>query len=560
MAFYQLLLVAALIAASNATLDDEIIPEDNQFISVDDSAGDQTTAGGQTAQEMEGIEAETDSSESCPDWSAAVQEEMAQIETSTQKQDLVGKLQALTRDVEAMTVVTPTPPPTPPPPSPAPTYNTMPFGQCKLDRTTTKDQCTNHDDFKGEIAESDKPKGCYRFDQTEVHSSPSKDLFMTDESGMYWNSEGRDDDPRDLKLGWSTTETTESWTYMSFWKKTADVRRSGFNKAVCAGECRPLTEAECKQRADYIDGVPGGWLLRSSAPELKSLYDDPVLLQSSMTTNLQEFDEQLGCIQDTYWPSGCFHFEYNNDTAHHVVGDALYTDKDVLSEQGTFDGALAHRRLLGDNHWNQEDFVRPGIRLEAQTGSRFTGTYWNPSKTSTVGVGNTRFGTTVTFNRAKLRMDSTMTAKDKIDGEFKIVAYAEPIAQVPVIHGVPWTEKRTRHLDGEISDVENGCKWTDRAALDTVKFFREKAMKSANKFGWLHGRETMTYRDDEWDLRPYEVDVYASIMGLVGDEGYRKLRNNTNLGYKLTWRELGRGVAGYTQQVTDCLRNPSEAL
>ena len=67
-AFYRLLLVAALIAASNATLDDEIIPEDNQFVSVDNSAGDQTTAGdhptagGQTAQEMEGIEAETDSS------------------------------------------------------------------------------------------------------------------------------------------------------------------------------------------------------------------------------------------------------------------------------------------------------------------------------------------------------------------------------------------------------------------------------------------------------------------------------------------------------------------
>ena len=36
--------MAALIAASNATLDDEIIPEDNQFISVDNSAGDQTTS------------------------------------------------------------------------------------------------------------------------------------------------------------------------------------------------------------------------------------------------------------------------------------------------------------------------------------------------------------------------------------------------------------------------------------------------------------------------------------------------------------------------------------
>ena len=84
--------MAALIAASNATLDDEIIPEDNQFVSVDNSAGDQTTAGGQTAQEMEGIEAETDSSER-PDLSAVVQEEMAQIETPTQKQDLVEKLQ-----------------------------------------------------------------------------------------------------------------------------------------------------------------------------------------------------------------------------------------------------------------------------------------------------------------------------------------------------------------------------------------------------------------------------------------------------------------------------------
>merc|ERR1712166_1183490 len=420
---------------------------------------------------------------------------------------------------------------------------------------------TNDDDFKGEIAESDKPKGCYRFDQTEVHSSPSKDRFTTDESGMYWNSEGRDDDPRDLKLGWSTTETTESWTYMSFWKKTADVHRSGFNKAVCAGECRPLTEAECKQRADYIDGVPGGWLLRSSAPELKSLYDDPVLLQSSMTTNLQEFDEQLGCIQDTYWPSGCFHFEYNNDTAHNVVNDALYTDKDVLQGDGMYPW-FRNRRLLGGV--TKQDFVAPGIRLEAQTGSRFTCTYWNPSKTSTVGVGNTRFGTTVGFDYGNL---------DHYGNLETTVVYVEPVAQVPVIQGT-WQEvsrRRKRHLDGEISNVVNGCKWTDQAALDTVKFFREKAMKTAySKYpGLLNKDDGRGGTRINYDLKPYEIDVYASIMGLVGDEGYRKQINisqtpqgtATQVSYKLYNSDaLGRGVAGYTHQVTDCVRDPSEAL
>ena len=124
---------------------------------------------------------------------------------------------------------------------------------------------------------------------------------------------------------------------------------------------------------------------------------------------------------------------------------------------------IAHRRLLGASGGSKQDFVRPGIRLEAQTSSRFTGTYWNPSKTSTVGVGNTRFGTTAGFD-------------DNIPNK-KIVFYVEPVAQVPVIQGT-WQEvsrRRKRHLDGEISDVVNGCKWckwTDRAALDTVKFFR----------------------------------------------------------------------------------------
>ena len=43
--FYRLLLVAALIAASGAIpLNNEILPEDNQFISVDTSAGEQTTS------------------------------------------------------------------------------------------------------------------------------------------------------------------------------------------------------------------------------------------------------------------------------------------------------------------------------------------------------------------------------------------------------------------------------------------------------------------------------------------------------------------------------------
>ena len=50
-AFYRLLLVAALIAASSAIpLNDEILPEDNQFISVDNSAGHQTTTASQSAQ------------------------------------------------------------------------------------------------------------------------------------------------------------------------------------------------------------------------------------------------------------------------------------------------------------------------------------------------------------------------------------------------------------------------------------------------------------------------------------------------------------------------------
>ena len=71
--------------------------------------------------------------------------------------------------------------------------------------------------------------------------------------------------------------------------------------------------------------------------------------------------------------------------------------------------------------------------------------------------------------------------------------------------------------------------------------------------------------DDNYELKPYETDVYASIMGLVGDEGYRNTTTAEGTSSKSSnhifrWRELGRGVAGYTQQVTDCLRNPSEAL
>ena len=59
--FYRLLLVAALIAASGAIpLNDEILPEDNQFISVDNSAGDQTTSAVQSAQQVARNEAETD--------------------------------------------------------------------------------------------------------------------------------------------------------------------------------------------------------------------------------------------------------------------------------------------------------------------------------------------------------------------------------------------------------------------------------------------------------------------------------------------------------------------
>jgi len=62
MAFYRLLLlVAALIAASSAIpLNDEILPEDNEFISVDNSLRDQTTTAGQSAQQVAGNEAETD--------------------------------------------------------------------------------------------------------------------------------------------------------------------------------------------------------------------------------------------------------------------------------------------------------------------------------------------------------------------------------------------------------------------------------------------------------------------------------------------------------------------
>ena len=81
--------------------------------------------------------------------------------------------------------------------------------------------------------------------------------------------------------------------------------------------------------------------------------------------------------------------------------------------------------------------------------------------------------------------------------------------------------------------------------------------------------------DDYYELKPYEIDVYASVMGLVGDEGYRKQINDTRTaeGYTAQMKDtrhtsyklfnpdaLGRGVAGYTQQVTDCVRDPSEAL
>ena len=60
-AFYRLLFVAALIAASNAIhLNDEILPEGNQFLSVDNSVGDQTTTASQSAQQVEGNKAEID--------------------------------------------------------------------------------------------------------------------------------------------------------------------------------------------------------------------------------------------------------------------------------------------------------------------------------------------------------------------------------------------------------------------------------------------------------------------------------------------------------------------
>jgi len=60
MAFYRLLIVAALIAACSAiALNDEIVPEDNEFISVDKSAGDQTTTADQSAQQVAENEAET---------------------------------------------------------------------------------------------------------------------------------------------------------------------------------------------------------------------------------------------------------------------------------------------------------------------------------------------------------------------------------------------------------------------------------------------------------------------------------------------------------------------
>ena len=54
-------MVALIAAASSAIpLNDEILPEDNQFISVDNSAGDQTTTASQSAQQVAGNEAETD--------------------------------------------------------------------------------------------------------------------------------------------------------------------------------------------------------------------------------------------------------------------------------------------------------------------------------------------------------------------------------------------------------------------------------------------------------------------------------------------------------------------